>query len=278
MEEIRTLLRGAFRLILFVIIISSFIIWSYLCHLFIREPDKRMKKFSANSRFTSALMLKCLNCQVQFVNRPADKEKFLVVSNHMGFVDILMLASCFPNIFVTSNEMRETPFLGLLTEMGGCMYVERRSRTKILEEMKAIGEVLKKGYRVVLYPEATSTNGESVLPFKRTLIMAAAYAEVPIQPVCINFRQINGDEFTLKWRDHVCWYGDIPFVTALWKLLTLKSIKAEVAFLEKIYCTPEDDRGLIADKAHALVSGHFVPVKGLPVEPQGVLEFDTEST
>ncbi|UOF00087.1 lysophospholipid acyltransferase family protein [Bdellovibrio reynosensis] len=223
-------------------------------------------------------MLKVFNCRVKYTNRPGDSEKFLAVSNHMGFVDILMLASCFPVVFVTSNEMKETPFLGLLTEMAGCMYVERRSRTKILEEMKSIGAVLKRGYRVVLYPEATSTNGEKVLPFKKTLIMAAAYAGVPIQPIVINFRKINDEEFSLKWRDHVCWYGDIPFVTAMWKSLTLKSVDAEVEFLEKIFCTTEDDRGLIADKAHALISAKFVPVKGAPQEDSAAIEFETEST
>lgn len=278
MEEIRTGLRGGYRLILFILIISGFLIWSYFCHLFIRDPDKRIRTFSNNSRFTSGIMLKVFNCQVKYTNRPGDSEKFLAVSNHMGFVDILMLASCFPVVFVTSNEMKETPFLGLLTEMAGCMYVERRSRTKILEEMKSIGAVLKRGYRVVLYPEATSTNGEKVLPFKKTLIMAAAHAGVPIQPIVINFRKINGEEFSLKWRDHVCWYGDIPFVTAMWKSLTLKSVEAEVEFLEKIYCTTDDDRGLIADKAHALISAKFVPVKGAPQEPTAAIEFETEST
>lgn len=183
----------------------------------------------------------------------------------MGFVDILLMGSIFPLLFVTSNEMRETPFLGLLTEMGGCMYVERRSRTKILDEMKSIVTALQNGFRIVLYPEATSTNGEQVLPFKRTLMMAASHAGVPIQPAVVNFRKVNGEDFSLKWRDHLCWYGDITFATSLWKALTLKSLHAEIEFLEQIHTTPEDDRGLIADKAHSLISEKFVPVKGIAV-------------
>lgn len=207
------------------------------------------------------------------MNKPKDGEKFLLVSNHMGFMDILLMFSICPMLFVTSNEMRETPFLGLLTEMAGCMYVERRSRTKILEEMKSMVEALRDGFRIVLYPEATSTNGEQVLPFKRTLMMAASQAGVPIQPAVINFREVNGDEFNLKWRDHLCWYGDISFATSLWKALTLKSLKAEIEFLEQIQTTPEDDRGLIADKAHAMIAAKFIPVKGLPKEqPSAELE------
>lgn len=254
-------LRGVLKLTVFVLIILTFLVWSYACHFAIRNPDKRLKRFSANTKFFCGLILKAFNLELTVKNKPADDQKFLLISNHMGFVDILMLASTSPLLFVTSNEMRETPFLGLLTEMGGCIYVERRSRTKIIEEMKTIVVALQKGFRVVLYPEATSTNGERVLPFKKTLMMAAGQAGVPIQPVVVNFRAINGEGFTLKWRDHLCWYGDIPFAVSMWKAATLKSVKAEIEFLEQIHTSPEDDRGLIADKAHAMISSKFVAVK-----------------
>lgn len=96
--------------------------------------------------------------------------------------------------------------------------------------------------------------------------MAAAQAGVPIQPVVVNFRKINCDEFTFKWRDHVCWYGDIPFVTSMWKTLTLKSVVAELEFLEQVPVSPSDDRGLIADRVHSMIAAKFVPVKDAPVE------------
>lgn len=278
MEDIQAGLRGVYRLILFTLIIVTFLLWSFVCHFVIRNPDKRLKAFSKNTRFFSAVMLKGLRLKINVINKPSKEQKFLIVSNHMGFVDVLALATCFPMLFVTSNEMRETPFLGLLTELGGCIYVERRSRTKILDEMKGIVTALQKGFHVVLYPEATSTNGERVLPFKKTLLMAAAHAAVPIQPVVINFRELNGEEFNLKWRDHVCWYGDIPFVTSMWKTVTLKSAKVEIEFLEQIHSTPEDDRGVIAERAHALIAAKFIPVKGLPQEVQAPVEMEADPT
>ncbi|MGZ3772878.1 MAG: lysophospholipid acyltransferase family protein [Pseudobdellovibrionaceae bacterium] len=261
MEEIKNGLRGVIKFILFSLIILTFLLWSFVCHFLIRNPGKRLSSFSRNSQFFSRLCLKVFNLDLKVINKPSEQQKFLLVSNHMGFVDILMLASCSPLVFVTSVEMRETPFLGLLTEMGGCIYVERRSRTRILAEMHNIVDSLKKGFRVALYPEATSTNGEQVLPFKRTLLMAAAHAEVPIQPVVVNFRKINGEEFSLKWRDHVCWYGDIPFLTSMWKSAILKSVTAEIEFLEPITVGPSDDRATVADKAHAVISSKFRPVK-----------------
>lgn len=189
-------------------------------------------------------------------------QKGLLVGNHLGFIDILASAAIQPNLFVTSQEMRETPFLGLLTEMGGCLYVERRSRSQILNELGEIVSYLAKGFRVILYPEATSTNGEGVLPFKRTLLSAAARAGVPILPYVFNFREINGEPgFPLKYRDAVCWYGDIPFQKALWRALSLKSITCEVEFLSPVYTSTDDDRAVVADAIRGMIVDRFQPVK-----------------
>lgn len=261
MENVLSGLRGLLKLIIFVLFLATFLAWTFSAHLILKDSEARLRFFAKNTHFFAALALKILNVKVQVKNPPPADQKCLVVSNHMGFVDILMLSSSVPTVFVTSKEMKETPFLGTLTEMGGCIYVERRSRTKILDEMKSIVEVLRQGFRVTLYPEATSTNGERVLPFKRTLMMAAAQAGVPIQPVVVNFRNINGDHFNLKWRDHVCWYGDIPFATSAWKTLVLKSVVAEVEFLEQVHVSLDEDRGVIADKVHQMISTRFVPAQ-----------------
>lgn len=261
MEEFLKIARGSYRLVLCVSIVVTFLAWSFICHFFVRDPMKRLKVFSSNSHFFCGIMLAVLQVRLKVLNKPAQDEKFLLVSNHMGFLDILMMASSTPAVFITSIEMRETPLLGLITEMGGCFFVERRSRTKILDEMKGIVSILQKGFRVVLYPEATATNGEQVLPFKRTLMMAAAHAGVPIQPAVVNFRKINGESFSLKNRDNVCWHGDISFVVSMWSMITTKSIDAEIEFLNKIVPTTEDDRGLIADQAHQMISSKFVPAR-----------------
>ena len=274
MEEIQTGLRGVLRFIGFIGVVIVFLAVAFTCHLFVKDPKKRLHKFSVNTSRCCGWLVWMFDIRVKVVNRPPDLKARLIVSNHMGFIDILCLASVNPMLFVTSNEMRETPFLGLLTEMAGCLFVERRSRTKILGEMKKIGEALSNGINIVLYPEATSTNGEQVLPFKRTLMMAAGHADVPIQPVVFNFRSINGEEFSMKWRDHVCWYGDIPFATSMLRALSLKYVEAEIEFLPEVIISKDEDRGLIADKIHAMVSSKFVPVKGAPVQEMPPAEME----
>jgi len=161
---------------------------------------------------------------------------------------------------VTSLEMRETPFLGLLTDFGGCLYVDRKNRSNIHKELEEMIYFLKSGYQVVLYPEATSGNAEQILPFKRTLLSAAALAEVPIQPVVFNVMKVNGEPFSLKWRDYVCWYGDMPFMNSVLRLFSLKEIQVELIFLPQYKPSAWDTRQQVAETLHQQISEKFKPV------------------
>ncbi len=263
---------------MFIGAVVVFLTRGYFIHFFYKDPKVRLDKFSSNLCSVSGWLIRQLDVKLKVVNKPAENTHCLMVSNHMGFIDILCLASINPMLFVTSHEMRETPFLGLLTEMAGCLFVERRSRGKILNEMKSIVEALQRGQRVVLYPEATSTNGEQVLPFKRTLMMAAAHAGVPIQPVVFNFKSVNGEAFSMKWRDSVCWYGDISFVTSMSKALCLDYVEAEIEFLPSFRTEVGEDRGLVADRAHAMIAAKFHPVQGVPVVHEVPANMETDPT
>ncbi|MES3037208.1 MAG: 1-acyl-sn-glycerol-3-phosphate acyltransferase, partial [Bdellovibrionota bacterium] len=78
--------------------------------------------------------------EIKVKNLPPPEVTGLVVGNHMGFVDIMVMCTVLPSLFVTSQDMRETPLLGLLTELGGCLYVDRKSRVNIMNELKEIIE------------------------------------------------------------------------------------------------------------------------------------------
>ena len=228
--------------------------------IFSRDLERRKRRFSRHGTFWCALVCRTFRMKVLVKNQPAPHQAGLLVGNHLGFIDILACASIQPNLFVTSKEMRETPVLGQIVEMGGCIYVERRSRSNIQKELGEIIDFLKRGFRVVLYPEATSTNGEGVLPFKRTLISAAAHAGVPVIPYVFNFREINGEPgFQLKYRDSVCWYGDISFFTAIWLAFSLKSLVCEVEFLSPVYTKTDDDRAIVADAIREMIVAKFDP-------------------
>lgn len=239
-----------------------FLTSGFLIYLFSRDMTVRRRRYYYHATFWCRLACRIFGIKIITKGYDDPNLKGLVICNHMGFIDILSLAAVRPNLFVTSHEMRETPVVGWITEMGGCLYVERRSRTKILNELDNIAKVLKEGLRVVLYPEAQATNGEQVLPFKRTLLMAAAKAGLPILPVVFNFREINGEKgFPFKYRDSVCWWGDIPFHVSVIRALSLKSVVVELDFLPPVHTTMEQDRAHVADSLHEMISSRYLPVQ-----------------
>ncbi|WP_413289803.1 lysophospholipid acyltransferase family protein [Bdellovibrio sp. HCB337] len=259
MEALQAGFRGILRLFFAAIIIIAFLVAAIIIKIrHRRDVIARRKAFSLNATLHCGLMVRLFNIEVTIKGTPVQNTNFLYVGNHMGFVDIFVLSSVMPALFITSQEMRETPFLGLLCEMAGCIFVERRSRTQIMNELGTLKEALEQGFNVVLYPEATSTNGEAVLPFKKTLMMAGPHAGRPIQTACINFTEIGGEDFNLSSRDNVCWYGEMSFVESLWNLLTTSSIKAHLEYLEPIHEHKDADRGMVAEKAHAIVSARFI--------------------
>ncbi len=261
MEKIQTGFRFLYRFLGFIVLTISFLISAFRIHFKTKDPVERMNRFSANAHYFTGVVCRFFNIKIKVVNEIPKNQPGLIVGNHMGFIDVLVMNSLISSLFVTSNEIKETPFLGLLCEMGGCLFVERRSRMNISNELNEIVTYLKKGFNVILYPEATSHNGEEILPFKRTLLTAAAYAQVPIRPYCFNFTSINGDPFNLKYRDAVCWYGPISFAQSFISCASLKEVVVDVEFVEPVHTKPGDDRAKVADHVRELIVKKFRPVR-----------------
>lgn len=260
MEKIATFFRILLRIFFFLTVAIIYFISAFWIFFTVKGEVLRRRRFSDNAGKYTTLICKLYNIKTEVYNFPAGNAPGLIVGNHMGFIDILVMHSLTKALFVTSQEMRSTPLLGPITEMAGCLYVERRNKSNIMGELKNIISAMNDGFRVTLYPEATSHNGEEVLPFKRTLISSAALAEKPIFPYCFNFKSINGKPFTLKYRDHVCWYGDMSFFPSFIRSISLKEVITEVIFLDPYYPKPEQDRGTVADEIRNRIAEKFKPV------------------
>ena len=77
----------------------------------------------------------------------------LLVSNHLGYLDIFVLASLAPAVFVAKREIRSWPVIGWLTQMGGTLFVDRDRRVQVGQVNVEIQAALNRGALVVLFPE-----------------------------------------------------------------------------------------------------------------------------
>ena len=116
-----------------------------------------------------------------------DRWGLLWVSNHLSYLDIGAYASLRPVVFVTSQDLRADPVLGTLAALGGSVFVNRKSPRSLRSEIANLAGLVKEGYTVMIFPEATSSDGERVLPFKPALFEAAVAAGRPVQMSAIRY-------------------------------------------------------------------------------------------
>lgn len=193
----------------------------------------------------------------------------LIVSNHLSYTDILLISAQTPTCFVTSLEIRRTPVLGQICLLAGCLFVDRKNRVNLQKEISDLTEGLRHELNVTIFPEATSTNGESVLRFRRPLFNSAIFANVPVWPLCINYRSIDEREIDLTTRDLVCWYGDMDFLPHLWKLCSAKNINIQLELRPKLLTHGMSDQE-VSELAHKEVSSVFQRLNRSPIEDENL--------
>lgn len=184
----------------------------------------------------------------------------LIVGNHLGYLDVLVIASQWPSCFVTSQEIRETPLLGQVCTLAGCLFVERRNKSQIQNEIGELTQALKQDLNVVVFPEATSGNGEGVLRFRRPLYHAALNSQKDVIPICLNYRSIDGQKLTSENRDTLFWYGKMAFAPHLWKLMQARYIEVDLHLLEPIPVQNSLEVSDLADRSYQAVVNAFNPV------------------
>jgi len=148
----------------------------------------------------------------------------LVVSNHLSYLDILLYAAAMPCTFVSKSEVLGWPMFGVLARCGGTIFVERTRVHGVNDPARGITEALKSGIPVILFPEGTSTDGATVLPFLSALFEPAVETRSVIHPAAIGYSLADGVEADL------CYYGDITFLPHLLGALAHEGVESKIIF------------------------------------------------
>ena len=220
----------------------------------------RRQFLARNTSFASKVVLAALGVRVhaKYRDRLRDSRKGrLIVANHVTYLDILVISSLVPSIFITSVELGGLALLGTLARLGGSMFVERRKRGGLKQEIEVITACLNGGATVVLFPEGTTSNGEQVHSFKVSLFDAAIRSGADVLPVCIRYTRVDGGPLTHENRDSVFYYGGMTFGGHVPRLIALRSIEVEVLPQKLIHAHHTSDRKEIAREAHEEISGAY---------------------
>lgn len=251
-----------FRLLGVAIVVVTFLFVMSLVWLVIRDKWKYTR--AANRILTKWSRFACfvlsIRTRVIGAEHLQDLNGALLVGNHLTYTDVVVIASHVPACFVTSTEIKRSLGLGQICVMAGCLFVDRKNKRNLVNEVSEIQEGLQKGLNVAIFPEATSTNGEAVLRFRKPLYLAASMANAKVVPFVLNYRTVGGAPVNKETRDDIFWYGDMDFIPHLWRLTGRGGAEVDLHILPPIPVSPTSDTGQLADETHRLVAATFVPV------------------
>lgn len=120
------------------------------------------------------------------------KRDVFYVANHVSWMDILSLAGACGTAFVAKAELEKAPVVGWLAGMNRTVYVKREHRLGVAEQINALKEALADNWAVTVFPEGTTTDGQSLLPFKTSMlsVLEPPPPGVLVQPVLLDYGQV----------------------------------------------------------------------------------------
>jgi 1-acyl-sn-glycerol-3-phosphate acyltransferase len=149
----------------------------------------------------------------------------LLVANHLGYLDILVLSALHPCVFVSKQEVRSWPLFGLMAKLSGTVFVDRARTSAAHTANQEMSQALSQDAVVVLFPEGTSSDGSKVLPFRPALFDAATRAGACVVSAHISYDVADGSAAS-----DVCYWGTMSFFPHLLRLLSRHQIRARVRF------------------------------------------------
>jgi 1-acyl-sn-glycerol-3-phosphate acyltransferase len=176
----------------------------------------------------------------------------LLVTNHVSFADIMLLSAVQPMVFVSKSEVGTWPVVGAIARATGTLFVERKRRADVARVNADLRRALDAGLLVTLFPEGTSSDGSSVLPFQPSLLQPAVEAALPVHPAHLSYRGCDRTR-----ADDVAYFGDRDLLPCLMALVNRQTTFGEVHFGESV--GPVGDRKTLASLLHASVAGLAPP-------------------
>jgi 1-acyl-sn-glycerol-3-phosphate acyltransferase len=180
---------------------------------------------------------------------------FFLVSNHLSYTDIPVLRSLVTSIFVAKGEIRGWLLAGKIVSDMGMVFIDRSNKRDIPRAGDDILRRLEGGEGVIVFPEGTSSKGESILRFNSSFFEFAARTDLPIHYAAITYRV---DDESVRASDSVCWWDDSTFLEHMFRFFQVRRSTAIVTFGSEPVTSP--DRKELAERLWTKVNEHFVPV------------------
>lgn len=181
--------------------------------------------------------------RVRIVGTPLPTTKpVMFISNHISYLDILVMGSKIEASFVAKNDVAKWPVFGFLANLQQTAYISRASRDA-LKEKHSLQSYLKAGKSIILFPEGTTNNGKTILPFKSSLFVLALEhhltdGQLMIQPFSIRVSAKSGKTGQVDAQNYSWAFDDDTPIGAH----LMRFARGHGCILELVFHTPVDPK------------------------------------
>ncbi|GAA2107996.1 lysophospholipid acyltransferase family protein [Kitasatospora saccharophila] len=217
------------------------------------------------ARWWARLLLASLGVRVRSTGAPGRREGgSLLVANHISWLDVLLVASVRPGRMLAKTEVGRWPVLGPLTSWGGTIFIDRDRLRALPGTVEEIAAALRRGQRVVVFPEGSTWCGRGGGRFRPALFEAAVRADVPVQPLALRYLDGDGRASTAP-----AFVGEDGLLASLWRVVSVRGLTAEVEFLPQLPPALFPGRRQLAAAAQRVVDRRRRPQEAADPGPAG---------
>ena len=183
------------------------------------------------------------------------------LANHVNWLDILCLAGASGTAFVAKAETAKVPLVGWLARLNRTVFIQREARMDVAEQINTVREALEDNWSVTIFPEGTTTDGQSLLPFKSSMlkILEPPPPQVMVQPVLIDYGAAA---------EEIGWVGEETGLDNAKRLLSRRgSFPVKLHFLQPFAPADSPGRKAIAARARAEIEAALLATLGIPLRP-----------
>lgn len=190
------------------------------------------------------------------------KRDVFYIANHVSWVDILAISSASGTAFVAKAELANAPIVGALAKMNRTVFVEREDRLGVADQINRLRDALADNWSVTVFPEGTTTDGVSLLPFKTPMlkVLEPPPPGVMVQPVLLWYGGATGYD--------IAWLGVESGRNNATRVLSRNgSFKVIVEFLEPFHPRDYPGRKAIAAESRRRIEEALAARVGEPLMP-----------
>jgi 1-acyl-sn-glycerol-3-phosphate acyltransferase len=178
------------------------------------------------------------------------EKSFLLVSNHISWLDIHVINAIRPVVFVAKADVSRWPIFGHLAKFLGTIFLNREKLSDIKRVIHLMKQQMVSENVVAVFPEGTSSDGQTILPFKSNLFQAAIDAERPVLPIKISYLEKG------SYTQRTAFIGDMTLVESIKNILSSNFIEVEIDIFEP-FQDPMSSRREISDRAYGTIKSKF---------------------